>query len=142
MSNKQTDTDIIPPSPKREENLVKGVDEMMSDPDDVPGGTSPGGLPRPDLEGADTEDIQKGNIPEDTNIPHTPSSEDTIALKSPAVQGEEDLGGSNPDPTKSYGDTLKDAHKVGEQQKEDLEHPKELNISRDVNSSEENIRES
>lgn len=141
MPNKQTDADIIPHSPKREENLAKGVDEMMPDPDDMPGGTNPGGASRPGLEEADVEDVQPSNIPEDTNIPHTPTSEDTIALKSPAVQGEESLGGSDPDPN-SYSDTLKDAHKVGEQQKENLENPKEVNISRDVNSAEEQIRDS
>ena len=89
----------------------------------------------------DTQVVSPKQDDEDKNIPHTPSSEDTIALKSPAVQGEESVSGSDPDPT-SDDDMLENAHAVGEQQKEDLEHPKEINIGSDVNSAEETIRES
>ena len=89
----------------------------------------------------DTQTISPEQDNEDKNIPHTPSSEDTIVLKSPAVQGEESVSGSDPDPA-SDDDMLENAHAVGEQQKEDLENPTEINIGRDINTAEETIRES
>lgn len=139
--NQQTDADIIPPSPNREENLAKGVDEMVPDPDDIPGGTNPNGSLRPDLEQADAEDLPTENIPEDANISHTPTSEDTIALKSPAVQGTESVSGSDADPA-SGDDMLEEVHAVGEQNGEDLEHPKEIDLGRDINNAEQEILES
>jgi hypothetical protein len=74
------------------------------------------------------------------NLPHISLSEDTIELKSPAIQGEESVSGLMPDP-ESDDDTLMNAHAVGEQLDEDLEHPKPLDIGRDINEAEENHRE-
>lgn len=65
---------------------------------------------------------------EDKNIVNTPESEDSIALKSPAEQGEESVSGDAPDP-ESDDDTLLNAHAVGAQLNEDLEHPQELDSS-------------
>lgn len=53
--------------------------------------------------------------------------------------GEDALSGTTPDP-ESDDDTLENAHNVGEQLKEDYEHPQEIDISRDVNESESKIR--
>lgn len=58
---------------------------------------------------------------------------------SPAIQGEQAVSGDMPD-VESDDDTLGNAHAVGTQLDEDLEHPQELDIARDMDAAEENIR--
>ncbi|HSW88332.1 MAG TPA: hypothetical protein VLG12_04165 [Candidatus Saccharimonadales bacterium] len=85
-------------------------------------------------------------ISDDTNTP-TPNTSDqkdqpTTQVKdatSPAIQGEQSVSGDMPD-VESDDDTLANAHAVGTQQDEDLEHPGELDIARDIDAAEENIR--
>ena len=50
--------------------------------------------------------------------------------------GETSISGSTPDP-ESDDDLLQDVHDVGEQLGEDEEHPKEIDIARDINKTEE-----
>lgn len=89
----------------------------------------------------DTQVVSREQYDEDKNLPHIPSSEDTIALKSPSVQGEESVSGDMPDP-ESADDTLMNAHAMGEQLDEDLEHPKPLDIAGDIDKAEEAFKES
>jgi len=58
---------------------------------------------------------------------------------SPEFQDEESAGGSGPNP-ESDDDTLELAHSMGLQLDEDEEHPKSVNIARDVDAAEEYIR--
>lgn len=75
------------------------------------------------------------------NVPYKPTHEDDIDLKSPSVQGEEAVSGDDPDP-ESDDDTLSNAHAVGQQLGEDLEHPQEIDIARDIDNAEKAYRES
>ena len=89
----------------------------------------------------DTTIVSPKQYNEMRNVPHSPDSEDGVRLKSPAVQGEESISGDMPDPD-SDDDTLANAHAVGEQLDEDLEHPKPVDIARDIDKAEEAARES
>ncbi|HSW96709.1 MAG TPA: hypothetical protein VLF89_02695 [Candidatus Saccharimonadales bacterium] len=60
-------------------------------------------------------------------------------VNSPAVQGEQSVSGDMPD-AESDDDTLENAQAVGTQMDEDLEHPEELDIARDIDAAEEYIR--
>lgn len=53
----------------------------------------------------------------------------------PDIQGEESVSGSEPIPS-SDDDTLMNAQLVGEQLDENSEHPKEVDIARDINKAE------
>lgn len=75
------------------------------------------------------------------NMPWEPSSDDRIDLKSPAVLGEESISGDTPNPD-SDDDTLENAHAVGEQLDEDEEHPKPIDIARDIDNAERSILQS
>jgi len=55
------------------------------------------------------------------------------------VEEEESISGSAPAPG-SDDDTLTNAQQMGEQLDEDEEHPKEVNIARDVDKAEEHHR--
>ena len=60
-------------------------------------------------------------------------------IKSPQKLDEESISGSMPDP-ESDDDALKSAHEMGIGLGESYEHPKELDIAKDVNKAEEHIR--
>ncbi len=89
----------------------------------------------------DTQIVSREQYDEGKNLQHTPSSEDNIALKSPSVQGEESVSGDMPDP-ESADDTLANAHAMGMQLDEDLEHPKPLDLAGDIDKAEEAFRKS
>jgi hypothetical protein len=57
----------------------------------------------------------------------------------PYVQGEQSVSGSTPLPG-SDDDMLANAQAMGQQLGEDEEHPKELDIARDVDKAEEHLR--
>ena len=59
----------------------------------------------------------------------------------PSNEGQQSISGSEPDPT-SDDDTLDAAHAVGSQLNEDdsMEHPQELDIARDINQAERDLR--
>jgi len=57
----------------------------------------------------------------------------------PSVQGETSVSGDMPDP-ESDDDTLANAQYMGQQAGEDVEHPKELDLARDLDEAEEYIR--
>ncbi|CAN5135389.1 hypothetical protein BH09PAT1_BH09PAT1_2880 [soil metagenome] len=88
----------------------------------------------------DTKVIGREQHNENKNEVHIPTSEDTIRLKSPSVTGESSVSGSDPDP-ESDDDTLLNAHAVGLQLGEDLEHPKPLDLGGDINKAEEYIKD-
>lgn len=88
----------------------------------------------------DTQVVSMDQYNEVGNVVHEASSEDTIDLKSPAVTGEESISGSAPDP-ESDDDLLANAHAVGQQLGEDLEHPQEVDIARDIDAAEKHHRE-
>lgn len=54
----------------------------------------------------------------------------------PSVTGNNSVSGSTPD-LESDDDVLQNAHQMGIAQDADLEHPKELNIAKDVDDAEE-----
>lgn len=58
---------------------------------------------------------------------------------SPSVSGETSASGDMPDPD-SDDDTLANAQYMGMQAEEDVEHPQEVDIARDIDSAEEYIR--
>jgi hypothetical protein len=62
-----------------------------------------------------------------------------LTIKSPQMQGEESISGSMPD-LESDDDVLKSAHEMGIGLSENYEHPKELDIAKDVNKAEEHVR--
>lgn len=61
------------------------------------------------------------------------------ALSSPSIKGEESVSGDMPSP-ESDDDTLKNAQDVDQQKNEDTDHPKPVDISKDIDSEEESIR--
>lgn len=85
------------------------------------------------------EIISLDSLPdEDTFDEDTKNNPDSIL--SPERQDEISISGSMPDPD-SDDDTLKNAHQVGEQVTEDLEHPKTIGLDRDINKAEKIIEE-
>lgn len=64
---------------------------------------------------------------------------ESVAKMQPENSDEQTISGSTPDP-ESDDDTLDNAHEVGEQQGENEEHPKEIDLGRDIDKSEERIR--
>ena len=62
-----------------------------------------------------------------------------LTIKSPQIQGEESISGSMPD-LESDDDTLKSAHEMGIGLSENYEHPKELDIAKDIDKAEEHAR--
>lgn len=58
---------------------------------------------------------------------------------SPSEIGEQSVSGDEPDPD-SDDDTLANAHHMGQQPDEDLEHPKPIDIADNVDAAEEHIR--
>lgn len=61
-------------------------------------------------------------------------------VKPPYIEGEESISGSATEPEED-DDTLENAHEMGQQLDEDPEHPKEIDIARDIDKAEEEIRE-
>jgi len=55
------------------------------------------------------------------------------------MQGEESISGSMPD-LESDDDALKSAHEMGIGLSENYEHPKELDIAKDIDKAEEHVR--
>ncbi|OGH20755.1 MAG: hypothetical protein A3D74_05520 [Candidatus Levybacteria bacterium RIFCSPHIGHO2_02_FULL_37_13] len=62
-----------------------------------------------------------------------------LTIKSPQMQGEESISGSMPD-LESDDDALKSAHEMGIGLSENYEHPKELDIAKDIDKAEEHVR--
>jgi hypothetical protein len=80
-----------------------------------------------------------------TNLPVLDQDEaagnDTLSVPvSPAVSGEQSVSGDMPDPT-SDDDTLSNAQAMGFQMDEDIEHPQELDMARDIDLAEQEIRQ-
>ncbi len=88
----------------------------------------------------DSQVVSRDQYNEDKNVAHEPESEDSIALKSPSVQGSDAVSGSTPDP-ESDDDTLLNAHAMGLQLDEDIEHPKPLDLAGDINKAEKYHRD-
>ncbi len=61
------------------------------------------------------------------------------SASSPEIQDEAWMGGSEPDP-ESDDDMLEVAHTMGQQLEEDEEHPKPINLARDIDKAEEFTR--
>lgn len=68
------------------------------------------------------------------------SGNETLDHASPATSGEQSISGDMPDPA-SDNDTLANAQAVGMQLDEDTEHPQEIDIARDIDLAEEEIRQ-
>lgn len=68
------------------------------------------------------------------NIEEMNQSEN-ISLESPGERGNNSVSGSTPD-LESDDDTLLNAHQMGIAPNADLENPKELNISKNLNDAE------
>lgn len=62
-----------------------------------------------------------------------------VGENSPSELGEQSISGTTPDPS-SDDDTLENAHIMGEQMNEDEENPKEIDIARDIDEAEEDLR--
>ena len=62
-----------------------------------------------------------------------------LTIKSPQMQGEESISGSMPD-LESDDDALKSAHEMGIGLSENYEHPKELDIAKDIDKAEDHVR--
>jgi hypothetical protein len=80
-----------------------------------------------------------------TNLPVLDQDEaagnDTLSVPvSPAVSGEQSVSGDMPDPS-SDDDTLSNAQAMGFQMDEDIEHPQELDMARDIDLAEQEIRQ-
>ncbi len=60
-------------------------------------------------------------------------------FRSPAMEGEQSVSGSTPDP-ESDDDTLANEKKVGHQMGETLEHPEELDSARDTDKAEDDLQ--
>jgi hypothetical protein len=65
--------------------------------------------------------------------------EKNSTIKSPQMLDEESISGSMPD-LESDDDVLKSAHEMGIGLSENSEHPRELDIAKDVDKAEEHIR--
>lgn len=65
--------------------------------------------------------------------------QDNLSTESPGERGSESISGSESD-VESDDDVLQNAHHMGIAPNADLEHPKPLNIARDINNAEEHIR--
>jgi len=63
-----------------------------------------------------------------------------VASTQPYSQGEQSVSGSSPDP-ESDDDTLANAQAVGMQLLEDVEHPQEIDIARDIDAAERSHRD-
>lgn len=105
----------------------------------------------------DTESRENDTSPMDANAtPYTvnkqnasgddsPGTDDINTSQAPFThpsnEGQQSISGSEPDPT-SDDDTLDVAHAVGSQLDEDdsMEHPQELDISRDIDKAEQDLR--
>jgi len=62
------------------------------------------------------------------------------SLESPSERGSNSISGSTPLPT-SDDDVLQNAHQMGIAPNEDLEHPKPLNIAKNIDDAERYRRE-
>ncbi len=67
------------------------------------------------------------------------AQEDNSSLQSPSVRGSNSVSGSTPD-LESDDDTLQNVHRMGIAIDADLEHPKELNIAKNMDDAEEYYR--
>ena len=78
-------------------------------------------------------------IERDRHIFETHPDGDSTADMQPESADEQSMSGSTPHP-ESDDDLLENAHAVGEQLEEDEEHPKEVDIARDIDKNEEYLR--
>lgn len=80
------------------------------------------------------------DIEDPASSDNTTTSKAKSPVYSPNVTGEQSVSGNMPDP-ESDDDVLKNAHDVGLALGEDEEHPKPLDIGKDVNKAEKFHRE-
>jgi hypothetical protein len=74
------------------------------------------------------DSLDKGSETEIVTRPGTGTPADTLSNN--MVLGEQSVSGDMPDPS-SDDDTLSNVHSVGQQLDEDVEHPQQLDVSRD-----------
>lgn len=89
---------------------------------------------------AEEEEHASASDTEQQGVQKSVSSENTVRNVAPSVAGEQSVSGDMPSP-EADDDTLANAQAVGTQVDEDTEHPEEIDIARDIDEAEEELRE-